>query len=1616
MADWTTNKDLIQKLYIAFYGRPADPGGLRYWAQQLPDNAKLTDDATKELIGRFVDSPEAQSRFGSPSIEATVDRIYSQAFGRDAIETEKASFAGKTVVDVLVSVLGVSSGRDAEALSNKLDYANMFVETLDPNGNFEPDEAPGGGFAATFVGNHDANAIAAKMLFITADTPATESAVVNDVKYIANDGDPILSEPPPAFTLTASAAAVNEGSSVTFSIANGDADTEYIIRLSGVQDADIDGGLFRTVTTNEAGNASIAVNVVADHTTEGPETLTASVVGKALTASVVINDISLDNVAPVTAAVEAPAAQEGGPPVTGQLLATDSNVGDTLTYTVEALPGLTVNPTTGIFTFDPTENGEVNALTYNSDPWVKTVNYTVTDSGGLASTNSLTLTATPVPLSFTFSADKTSAEEGARTVYTVTASEALASAQEVTFTLIPGNGLGANAGTDNTNMADFTGVGVFNPKTVTIAAGEKTATFDVIALKDGINELPEKYSVSAEINGYGTFTLDGTVVDAVGGGQTFTLTAGIDGAPYFIGTANSDEFYAPLSQNAFAGGVSNTLSSADTLDGGGGTDHLYAELVPEFFGATGGNQVDVQPRTVRIENVEFEARDLGLSFTNMINNGATITVDAKYMWGVERIGSTYSDGDLVIENLTTLANDGSTKRNTDAITITMDHTDNFNTDGDASDLKVLFDDNYLLSGQTREAQAFFFLLDEDADLAGKTNRLDHINVDGIRFSLDGGATILDLDDSAAQLAGTHQGFVNELQDELQALIDEGKVPAGTTLTLDPTITDVTYLDNGELSKPIPAIVLTIGDGTPVTPIGYSQVEDAIGEYDVYGRFSAESEVADDPITSNIELHKVGRGGEGGDLIIGGKSLHEGVEVFNVAVLGDDSKPSNLGTLGSTGDDLRVVNIATHADYADGESFASLTIRDGFGEYDDLQLVNADAFLGDLTLGSETRVYNLDTLTAQGGGDVSFYGELTGAEENQAYSYTTGAGDDLIDLLIRGDAVDFAGSSVNVSTGAGKDTVVIDNKFVPYPGSDQTLNQVVLKNITVDTGADDDVVLLNVSGRSAGDVRINTGAGNDFIDTAAFAGSDFAGNDFIDTAAFAGSDFAGNDLIDDVDGTVNAVWAFNYDDIRLPDPLNAGDLPGVQTSLAYLGGATVTVTFSGAGVKDVAAGGGVMSGAGAAARTNGYEKTVTIGSLVNGNQYFGDQRDINNAVLKAINDDPVLGQLLEASIAENNTLKVESLVGGDFDATDLEITLTQKLATNATHYNAVLAEAKSVFHNSQLTLEQLWGAGTPAAGDKYVGADDGAGVIDSNSGAVDLNDYYTGLGTDNAALYALGEASTREVDNIINAGEGNDIIVLSTDAVTNFPQPVQTVGPNNALLNGGSNETIVLQGNFGNDVVMNFTSDVATQGDPTEQGGAMLPVNTGLDFLDFTSYLTGKQSASGSTQSQVPIPVTLQYNLAAPLTDPVDANEVVIARLLTAGTETFGGLTAAVIQSIFNTTAIYGGLTGGKANDEYDTTSTPGDLDIDLVNGAAKAIFMVENDRNLGEYKVFELSWNGSASADADGDPDGVVTATQVGTLDFGASLEGMTEIVLVGSDAHTALLTDGWAATFPVAP
>jgi hypothetical protein len=55
----------------------------------------------------------------------------------------------------------------------------------------------------------------------------------------------------------------------------------------------------------------------------------------------------------------------------------------------------------------------------------------------------------------------------------------------------------------------------------------------------------------------------------------------------------------------------------------------------------------------------------------------------------------------------------------------------------------------------------------------------------------------------------------------------------------------------------------------------------------------------------------------------------------------------------------------------------------------------------------------------------------------------------------------------------------------------------------------------------------------------------------------------------------------------------------------------------------------------------------------------------------------------------------------------------------------------------------------------------------------------------------------------------------------------------------------------------------------------------------------------------------------------------------------------------------------------------------LVSGAGKAIVMVENTANEGEYKVFELSFNGIAASNATAD---FTAATLLGTVDFGNQL------------------------------
>ena len=179
------------------------------------------------------------------------------------------------------------------------------------------------------------------------------------------------------------------------------------------------------------------------------------------------------------------------------------------------------------------------------------------------------------------------------------------------------------------------------------------------------------------------------------------------------------------------------------------------------------------------------------------SNNTEVFFNAKDVRGHDDIWSWRSDANLNILDLTTITTDGGhdDARNTGDITIGMGYTGSDNTRWEASDLKVFFDPDFLLSGKANKSEALYFLLDEDADLEGRPP-LDRINVDGIRFKINGGPTIT-LRDPTADEQNTHAAFIAVLQDELAALKASGAVPADTTLFLDPTRTDQTFNDSGQ---------------------------------------------------------------------------------------------------------------------------------------------------------------------------------------------------------------------------------------------------------------------------------------------------------------------------------------------------------------------------------------------------------------------------------------------------------------------------------------------------------------------------------------------------------------------------------------------------------------------------------------------------------------------------------------------------------------------------------------------------------------------------------------------------------------------------------------------------
>lgn len=150
------NLELAQKLYIAYYGRPADSAGQTFWAD------KIEEDGLASAVAGFGNSDEYTSRFGDFTNEELVNNLYQQAFNRDVDTGGLEFYVGKLesgeldLASIALTIVQNAADVDAQdltTLNNKVAAADLFTT--------ESGEAYAGDAAATYASEYLADVNAA---------------------------------------------------------------------------------------------------------------------------------------------------------------------------------------------------------------------------------------------------------------------------------------------------------------------------------------------------------------------------------------------------------------------------------------------------------------------------------------------------------------------------------------------------------------------------------------------------------------------------------------------------------------------------------------------------------------------------------------------------------------------------------------------------------------------------------------------------------------------------------------------------------------------------------------------------------------------------------------------------------------------------------------------------------------------------------------------------------------------------------------------------------------------------------------------------------------------------------------------------------------------------------------------------------------------------------------------------------------------------------------------------------------------------------------------------------------------------------------------------------------
>jgi hypothetical protein len=954
---------------------------------------------------------------------------------------------------------------------------------------------------------------------------------------------------------------------------------------------------------------------------------------------------------------------------------------------------------------------------------------------------------------------------------------------------------------------------------VIIRAGQTSATVNVTTNDDAVVEQAE--TLTLRVSGQQlTAPVDQTVTvndnDTLSAaGSSFTT------APDSLkGSDNNDTFRGVIFDN------SNTFQSGDKVDGGAGTDTLSVDI--------GNSQrFAITAETQNVENVVIRAQAMSTDSTD--NNTAStseVQIDAERMVGVNYWESNNSRADLLIEDVRILPT-----QITKDITIAMVETDPGHVD------YGFYFDQYSLRSQTNSSSTLTIELADTRSLAAGTAALKDNPYWGFKFLLGGVEKSITSD--AIDNAQTYP----ELLSAVQAAIAADSTLTGITASLGAAVNRTDTI-SGQVVSVTPLILnnsgtASLGVASSNAWLAKNGVPASSG---LHTNMSTVAAVSTEKVTSKVILDDVGRGSTGGDLVIGGLSVGDtstslGVERFEIEVR-DNSK---LQTINSTNNTLQEVTIkngltssssfayvktvkdsgnltvngdvmaprgnsdvdsnlpaalvssqwatstrtaAADTNYGTGIDTAlpgSAAQHNAYG-FSDVRLIDGSTMTGNLAFTAEVTTRSIakymnvvDTQANPASDALNGFG--TGSIAN--FDYKGGNGNDTMVVDINSEVAGTRSTLVagredftfGVNGGAGNDEITLrvvnkaeDAATGAGMGTDNWYdNQDLNNNISVWGGAGNDTIRTP----GAGDVRIDAGADNDTIYT---DNTGLQAN--VDAWGVAGLGQANAPVIAGTRVSTKGAWVFNTADqvtaFGVAAPVGSfgalardlGDLRSDLNNANNFYNSKVTVTFKG---------------------------LPAVTAIVAGTNFKTTDLELNQAIKNAINNDAVLNKLLVAEDGPANTLVVKSLIDGVMTTADLGITVTNGFANSAALPAGQLGLIAAAYGlPSTSTADAVFTAMTTTFTTKF-----------ANNGITATNgDYVTALANDSLADI-MGRASVTASDNVVLPGTGNDVVVLGT-----------TLGANVAT---SSNETVVIDQNFGTDTIVNFAA-----------------AGNGQDFFDFTA--------------------------------------------------------------------------------------------------------------------------------------------------------------------------------------